>query len=65
MEQLIEYLMTTEYAAYVGALCLVCRIFLMVAPEKLTEKIPDAVMVAINVCALSVNKAVDIKGNRR
>ena len=54
MNELIEFLMTTEYAQYV---------FVTVAPLKLTEKINDMVMMAISACALASNKEANNKGN--
>tara|TARA_R110000782_G_scaffold134374_2_gene226750 strand:- start:270 stop:467 length:198 start_codon:yes stop_codon:yes gene_type:complete len=63
MNELIEFLMTTEYAQYVFAWCLLCRLFVTVAPLKLTEKINDMVMMAISACALASNKEANNKGN--
>jgi hypothetical protein len=67
MEQLLEFLLQTEYATYVFAWCGFCAVFVAVAPTKLTEKIPDVLMAFINVCAINFgnakNKNSDIKGN--
>lgn len=63
MDQVIEFLLTTEYASYVLAVCLLCRVFVTVAPQSLTEKVPDAVMLAVSALALASNKRVDNKGN--
>ena len=63
MEPLIEFLLTTEYAQYVLALCLLCRVFVTVAPQSLTEKVPDTIMLVVSALALASNKRVDNKGN--
>ncbi len=63
MEPLIEFLLTTEYAQYVLAVCLLCRVFVTVAPQLLTAKVPDSIMLVISALALASNKRVDNKGN--
>lgn len=63
MDEVIAYIMTTEWAAYFIAVCLVCRIFVTIAPASWTEKMPDWAMVLINKLALESNKDVDNKGN--
>ena len=63
MNEFIEVLLNTHYGQYVMAICLLCRVFVTVAPVKLTEKIPDTVMMIISVLALASNKKADNKGN--
>lgn len=63
MQELIEMLFTTEYGQYAMAVCLLCRVFVTVAPVSITEKIPDTVMMVISAMALSSNKKADNKGN--
>lgn len=63
MDSIINYLLTTPYAQYFMAFCLLCRIFTSLAPVSLTEKVPDVVMIWINAFALASNKTVDNKGN--
>lgn len=66
LAELLAYL-SVEYFLYVTAVCFGCAVFVAVAPTKLTQKIPDFLMVIINFCALnfwnSVNKKTNIKGN--
>ena len=63
MNELFNYLLTSEYSQYVLAICLLCRVFVTVAPIKLTMHIPDGVMMIISAAALASNKKVDNKGN--
>lgn len=67
MEQLIQFLMETEYATYVFAWCGICAVFVALAPVSITEKIPDPIMAFINICAINFgnaqNKKANIKGN--
>lgn len=64
MEELINFLLESSIGQYVFVLCLVCRIFVTVAPIKWTEKIPDGVMMIISAFALASNKRADNKGNK-
>ena len=63
MDELLEMLINSPYGQYALAWCLLCRIFVTVAPLKLTEKIPDVIMTIISACALASNKKADNKGN--
>lgn len=63
MQEMIEMLFTTEYGQYIFALCLLCRVFVTVAPVKVTMHIPDTVMMVISAMALASNKKADNKGN--
>ncbi|BBM66343.1 hypothetical protein VA249_29890 [Vibrio alfacsensis] len=63
MEQALELLLNSAHGGYVLALCLLCRVFITVAPIKLTEKMPDWLMMLISACALASNKRTDNKGN--
>lgn len=63
MEQFIDLLINSPYGQYVLAFCLLCRVFVTVAPEKLTVKIPDWIMMVVSAFALASNKKVDNKGN--
>lgn len=63
MNEFIEVLLSTPYGQYVMAICLLCRVFVTVAPIKLTEKVPDTVMMIISALALASNKKADNKGN--
>lgn len=63
MQEIINYLLSTPYSQYVIAFCLICRVFVTVAPVSLTEKINDSVMMVISAFALASNKKADNKGN--
>lgn len=67
MEQLLNYLLSTEYATYIFAWCGACAVFVAAAPVSWTQKIPGPIMAFINVCAVNFgnakNKNADIKGN--
>ena len=63
MQELINFLMSTPYAEYVLAVCLLCRVFVTVAPLSLTTKINNTVMMVISAFALASNKKADNKGN--
>jgi len=63
MQEMIEMLFTTEYGQYVMAACLLCRVFVTVAPVKVTMHIPDTIMMIISAMALASNKKADNKGN--
>ncbi len=63
MNEIIEYLLNSPYGQYVLAVCLLCRVFVTVAPMSLTQKIPDSVMMVISALALASNKRTDNKGN--
>ena len=64
MEQIIELLINSPYGQYVIAFCLLCRVFITVAPITLTERIPDTLMMVISAFALASNKRSDNKGNK-
>ena len=64
MESVIDYLLSSPIGSYVLVVCLLCRVFVTVAPVSLTEKIPDWIMLIISACALSSNKVADNKGNK-
>jgi len=64
MQEIIDFLIATPYGQYVIALCLLCRVFVTVAPLSLTEKINDTVMTVISALALASNKKADNKGNK-
>ena len=64
MQEIIDFLIATPYGQYMIAFCLLCRVFVTVAPVSLTEKINDTVMVFVNACALASNKKADGKGNK-
>ena len=64
MEELFNYLLTSEWGQYFLVLFLLCRVFITVAPVALTERIPDWLMQVISACALASSKVVDNKGNR-
>jgi hypothetical protein len=64
MNEFIEFLMVTPYAPYVLSWCLLCRVFVTVAPLRLTEEINDIVMMFISACALASNKEANNKGNK-
>lgn len=55
------------YALVTLGWCLFCALFTAFVPVKWTEKLPDWVMVIINISAVNVKNAVnrvtDIKGN--
>lgn len=63
MNELFNYLLTSEYSQYVLSICLLCRVFVTVAPMSLTARIPDKFMMVISAAALASNKRVDNKGN--
>ena len=63
MNELFNIMLTSEYSQYVLAICLLCRVFVTVAPVKLTMRIPDGVMMVISAAALASNKKTDNKGN--
>tara|TARA_B100001057_G_scaffold500516_1_gene616041 strand:+ start:5148 stop:5345 length:198 start_codon:yes stop_codon:yes gene_type:complete len=63
MQEIIEMLFNTDYGQYVMAACLLCRVFVTVAPVKLTMHIPDVLMMLISAMALASNKRADNKGN--
>ena len=63
MNELFNMLLTSEYSQYVLAICLLCRVFVTIAPINLTSRIPDSVMIVISAAALASNKKVDNKGN--
>lgn len=63
MEEIINFLLDSPYSQYVLALCLLCRVFVTVAPVSLTQKIPDWIMMIISALALASNKRADNKGN--
>lgn len=63
MNELFNYLLTSEYSQYFLAIGLLCRVFVTVAPVSLTARIPDKLMIIISAAALASNKRVDNKGN--
>ena len=63
MDHFFEWLLASEYGQYAMAIFLLCRVFVTVAPVKLTMHIPDVVMMFISGAALASNKKVDNKGN--
>jgi len=68
MEEFLHYLLEVETVGlYVAAWCFVCAVFVAIAPVSLTERIPNWLMIIINVCAVNIghaaNKLTDIKGN--
>lgn len=63
MNEMIDLLLNTDYGQYVMAVCLLCRVFITVAPLSLTEKVPDTVMMVVSAMALASNKKADNKGN--
>ena len=63
MDQLFDMLLASEYGQYALAVFLLCRVFVTVAPVKVTMHIPDSVMMVISAAALASNKKVDNKGN--
>lgn len=64
-DQLVDLLLTSPYAQYVIAAIFLSKLFVWFAPVSLTEKIPDKVMVLINILAVSISKVkpTDLKGN--
>lgn len=69
IQPIIDALLQTEYATYVLGFCFVCAAFTAIAPEKVTSKVPDFLMVIINAFALNVGQAknllTDMKGNKK
>ena len=67
MEEVLLYLATLVNPLYVAIWCFVCLIFTVIAPPKLTAKIPDRLMQIINFSAFNwgnaVNRYCDTKGN--
>lgn len=63
--QLVDLLLTSPYSQYVIAGIFLAKLFVWFAPVSLTEKIPDKVMVLINILAVSISKVkpTDLKGN--
>jgi len=59
--------LSVEHLFYLATWCFACAVFVAAAPVKLTQKLPDQVMVVINLCAANVGNAVnkwsDKKGN--
>lgn len=59
--------LSVEHLFYLAAWCSACSVFVAVAPVKITQKLPDWLMVVINFCAANVGNAVnkwsDKKGN--
>ena len=59
--------LSVEHLFYLAAWCFSCAVFVAVAPVKLTQKMPDWLMVVINFFAANVGNAVnkwsDKKGN--
>jgi len=68
VEEFLHYLLEIETVGlYVAAWCFVCAVFVAIAPVSLTERIPNWIMIIINVCAVNIghaaNKFADIKRN--
>lgn len=67
MEELLLSLAAMLDPLYVVIWCVGCLIFTVVAPPKLTAKIPDVIMQVINFSAFNwgnaVNRYCDSKGN--
>lgn len=63
----ITFLLQSQYSPIVGLWIFACAAFTAFAPEKWQNKIPDWLMVIINVSALNVgnakNKLTNLKGN--
>lgn len=64
MQELINFALESSYGGYVLSLCLLCRVFITVAPVTLTERVNDTVMMIVSALALASNKVADNKGNK-
>lgn len=67
--QLLSLAISSGYAFYVFLWCAFCGLFSAFAPPSVTQKIPNLIMMVINVSSLNIGRAAnaltDIKGNPR
>ena len=63
ISELLKLLLNTEYGEYIFYVFLAARVFVTVAPVKVTMHIPDTIMMIISAMALASNKKADNKGN--
>lgn len=66
---ILEHLTLAGYTIYVLGWCFSCKLFTALAPVTWTSRIPNFMMVIINVSAMNVknatNEITDIKGNTK
>lgn len=67
--QLLSLAMDSGYILYVFLWCTACGLFAALAPPSVTARVPNIIMVIINVSALNLGRAAnaltDLRGNAK